>query len=131
MQELMDMLGAPAISKPSLAIVFVAPEGIKEVQVAFGAEVCHGRTGISRSTEPRRCRQNMSTGNTTAKLLPVVLGACCPLLKCISCIKSIFSSPCTVSLQPSVQQCFSCYNIRLTALSAAGRWSAADGNNPL
>eukprot|EP00775_Hariotina_reticulata_P012225 gene12225-12363_t len=39
MQELLDSFGAPAISKPSLAIIFVAPEGIKEVQVACGAQV--------------------------------------------------------------------------------------------
>lgn len=108
MQELMDTLGAPAISKPSLAIVFVAPEGIKEVQVAFGAEVCHSKTGISRSTEPRRCRQNMSTGNTTAKLLPVCRPWCLlsiievHQLHHISCFKSMyceFALLCTAALQ--------------------------------
>jgi hypothetical protein len=41
MRELLEELGAPAPAKPHVALAFVAPAGLKEVQAALGSEV-HG-----------------------------------------------------------------------------------------
>jgi hypothetical protein len=42
MRELLEELGAPAPVKPSVALAFVAPAGLKEVQAALGSEVRGG-----------------------------------------------------------------------------------------
>jgi hypothetical protein len=39
MRELLEELAAPALTKPNVALAFVAPAGLKEVQAALGSEV--------------------------------------------------------------------------------------------
>jgi hypothetical protein len=42
MRELLEELAAPASTKPNVALAFVAPAGLKEVQAALGSEVRSG-----------------------------------------------------------------------------------------
>jgi hypothetical protein len=42
MRELLEELAAAAPTKPNVALAFVAPAGLKEVQAALGSEVSCG-----------------------------------------------------------------------------------------